>query len=78
MKTLRLLLGDQLNHNHSWFQKTDDSITYVLMEIRSETDYANHHIQKVVGIFAAMQSFYQELKSKNHQVIYILISYSSI
>lgn len=70
-KTLRLILGDQLNSNHSWFSTVDDTITYVMMEIRSETDYANHHIQKVVGIFAAMQNFKNELLSKNHQVIYI-------
>jgi deoxyribodipyrimidine photolyase-related protein len=70
-KTLRLILGDQLNSNHSWFSTVDDTITYVLMEIRSETDYANHHIQKVVGVFAAMQSFCEELRLKNHQVIYI-------
>ena len=70
-KTLRLILGDQLNSNHSWFKTVDDNITYVMMEIRSETDYANHHIQKVVGIFAAMQSFRNDLLSKNHNVIYI-------
>ena len=69
-KTIRLLLGDQLNSNHSWFQKSDDSITYVLMEIRSETDYATHHIQKIVGFFAAMRNFAAELKQKNHNVIY--------
>ena len=39
-KTVKLLLGDQLNINHSWFQNPDDSVTYVLMEIRTETDYA--------------------------------------
>ena len=48
-KTLRLILGDQLNLSHSWFQKVDESVTYVLMEVRSETDYAVHHIQKVIG-----------------------------
>ena len=69
-KTIRLLLGDQLNSNHSWFQKSDDSITHVLMEIRSETDYATHHIQKIVGFFAAMRNFAAELKQKNHNVIY--------
>ena len=69
-KTLRLILGDQLNINHSWFQTSDDSITYVLMEIRSETDYAKHHIQKIVGFFSAMQEFAKELELKNHQVIY--------
>lgn len=70
-KTLRLILGDQLNSNHSWFKTVDDSITYVMMEIRSETDYAKHHIQKVVGIFAAMRTLFSDLKSKKHQVIYI-------
>jgi deoxyribodipyrimidine photolyase-related protein len=73
-KTLRLILGDQLNSNHSWFKTVDDSITYVMMEIRSETDYAKHHIQKVVGIFAAMQDLNNILLSQNHKVIYICLN----
>lgn len=70
-KTLRLILGDQLNINHTWFKTVDESVTYVLMEIRSETDYAQHHIQKVIGFFAAMRSFAKELIQRKHQVIYI-------
>ena len=70
-KTLRLILGDQLNSKHSWYNTVDDSVVYVMMEIRTETDYAQHHIQKVLGIFAAMQSFATALKSKKHQVEYI-------
>jgi len=70
-KTLRLILGDQLNRNHFWFKSVDDSVTYVMMEIRTETDYAKHHIQKVVGIFAAMQNFANHLKSNNHNLIYL-------
>ena len=70
-KKLRLILGDQLNSNHSWYKSIDDSVVYVMMEIRSETDYATHHIQKVVGFFAAMQAFAEELKSNNNQVIYL-------
>jgi deoxyribodipyrimidine photolyase-related protein len=70
-KTLRLILGDQLNSNHSWFNTVDDSVTYVMMEIRSETDYAKHHIQKVIGIFSAMHYFKNNLIAKNHKVIYI-------
>ncbi|MDN3677536.1 cryptochrome/photolyase family protein [Flavobacterium paronense] len=73
-KTIRLILGDQLNSNHSWFDTIDDSVTYVMMEVRTETDYATHHIQKVVGFFEAMQAFYLELKSKGHQVIYIKLN----
>ena len=48
-KTLRLILGDQLNENHSWFKHPDKNVTYVLMEIRQETDYVAHHIQKVAA-----------------------------
>ena len=70
-KTLRLILGDQLNSQHSWFQEVNDSVTYVLMEIRSETDYATHHIQKIVGFFASMQHFASELQLQKHRVIYI-------
>jgi deoxyribodipyrimidine photolyase-related protein len=69
--TLRLILGDQLNINHSWFNTINDNVTYVMMEVRTETDYANHHIQKVVGFFSAMRSFVAELQSKKHKAIYI-------
>jgi deoxyribodipyrimidine photolyase-like uncharacterized protein len=40
-KILRLVLGDQLNERHSWFKKVNPDVTYVLMEIRQETDYVN-------------------------------------
>lgn len=73
-KTLRLVLGDQLNHQHSWFRTIDPTVTYVLMELRSETDYATHHIQKVLGFFAAMRAFAQHLTTAGHQVIYIHIN----
>lgn len=72
--TLRLILGDQLNSNHSWFKTTDDNVLYVLMEIRSETDYATHHIQKIVGFFAAMRNFSAQLKAAGHQVLYLRLS----
>ena len=73
-KTLRLILGDQLNINHSWFKDVDESITYLLMETRSETDYASHHIQKVIGFFSAMRNFAEELKKCMHKVIYIRLN----
>ncbi|MEY2701841.1 MAG: hypothetical protein RLY43_474 [Bacteroidota bacterium] len=73
-KILRLVLGDQLNSNHSWFQEKNDAVTYVLMEVKSETDNVNHHIQKVAGIFAAMRNFASELTAKNHHVLYIKIN----
>ena len=42
-----------------------------MMEIRSETDYASHHIQKVLGFFASMRQFAQELRAQGHHVHYI-------
>ena len=76
-KTLRLILGDQLNLSHSWYQKVDESVSYVFMEVRSETDYAPHHIQKVIGSFAAMQHFAETLRTQGHQVIYIKLNDSA-
>lgn len=70
-KTLRLILGDQLNSAHSWFSLVRPEVTYVMMEVRTETDYAKHHIQKIVGFFAAMRHFAQELKAAGHTVIYM-------
>lgn len=70
-KTLRLILGDQLNSKHKWFTQSNADVTYLLMECRSETDYVRHHIQKVVGFFLAMRAFAKKLKEEGHQVHYL-------
>ena len=54
---LRLILGDQLNHLHSWFVEQDDSTLYVIAELHEETTYVPHHVQKVCAFFDAMGSF---------------------
>ncbi len=72
-KTLRLILGDQLNQNHSWYKEKSNDITYVMMEMRQETDYVNHHIQKVLGFFAAMRAFKSWLAQNGHNIIYLTI-----
>lgn len=76
MKTLRLLLGDQLNPAHSWFKKTDHSVFYCFFEMRQETDYATHHVQKVIGFFLAMRAFADELRSNGHQVEYLTLDHA--
>lgn len=73
MKTLRLLLGDQLNLQHSWFEKTDDRVIYLMAEMRQETDYVKHHIQKVVAFFLSMRTFAAALRQQGHQVVYVEI-----
>ena len=73
IKVLRLLLGDQLNSNHSWFREVHHNTVYLLAEIRQETDYVKHHIQKVVAFFLSMRNFADWLESQGHEVIYIKI-----
>lgn len=68
---LRLVLGDQLNPNHSWFKKIDPQVLYVMMEVRQETDYVMHHIQKVLAFFAAMRDFAKQLSDRGHRVLYL-------
>ena len=73
-KTLRLILGDQLNHQHSWFHQVDENVVYVMMEVRSETDYVVHHIQKVVAFFQSMRLFADDLVQNGHQVVYLRLN----
>lgn len=72
-QTLRLILGDQLNLQHSWFKKANKDTLYVMIESRSETDYVKHHIQKVVGFFCAMREFAEALTKKKHHVLYLTL-----
>lgn len=71
---IRLILGDQLNENHTWFTEIDREVCYVMLEMRQETDYVKHHIQKVVGFFAAMRTFARQLENNGHTVIYYTIN----
>jgi len=44
------------------------------MEIRQETDYVTHHIQKVAAFFAAMRAFAGRLQELGHRVVYIKLN----
>jgi deoxyribodipyrimidine photolyase-related protein len=70
MKTLRLILGDQLNYEHSWYTNTNNEVLYFIAEMRQETDYVKHHIQKVVAFFESMKEFAKWLEENGHTVIY--------
>ena len=74
MKTVRLILGDQLNQEHSWFHTVDEDIIYIMAEMRQETDYVKHHVQKVVAFFLAMRSFENDLSAKGHQFKYLQLN----
>lgn len=72
--TLRLILGDQLNLKHSWFEKQNENTIYVLYELHQEADYVVHHIQKLVAFFSAMRAFASDLQNQGHQVLYFDIN----
>lgn len=74
MQKLRLILGDQLNSEHSWFRECDKDTIYLLVEMRQETDYVKHHIQKVVAFFISMRNFYTAIKENGHQAVYFQIT----
>lgn len=73
-KTLRLILGDQLNSQHSWFKHPSHDHHYVMMEVRSEATYVRHHIQKIVAFFASMRLFRDELCARGFSVTYLTIN----
>ena len=73
MKTLRLILGDQLNPNHSWLESSDPDICYLMAEMRQETDYVTHHIQKLLAFFASMRNFAKDLREDGHRLRYFKI-----
>ena len=73
MTTLRLILGDQLNPQHSWFASVEPDVVFVMMEVRSETDYVLHHAQKIISIFAAMRDLARQLQALGHRVHYLRI-----
>lgn len=73
-KTLRFILGDQLNAQHSWYRTLDSEVIYLIAELRQETDYTRHHVQKVCAFFDAMKNFANALHQAEHRVIYLTLN----
>lgn len=72
--TLRFIFGDQLNASHSWFKEKSQSDTlYVIAELKQETDYVKHHMQKVVAFFAAMENFAKALTKANLNCLHLTL-----
>lgn len=72
-RTLRLILGDQLNIHHPWLATPNANTLFLMAELPSETSYVNHHIQKVVAFFVAMRLFAAKLRQQGHRVHYICL-----
>ena len=71
---VRLILGDQLNAEHSWFEQVNSNVIYVMFEMRQETNYVKHHIQKVVAFFSAIRNFAKARENEGHQFLYYTLN----
>ena len=72
--TLRLILGDQLNASHSWYREKDNDVLYVIAQLRQETSYVKHHVQKIAAFFSAMNAFANALTASGHNVLNLSLS----
>lgn len=77
LKILRIILGDQLNYQHSWFKEINPDVTYLLAEMPAETKYVTHHIQKICAFFLSMRNFGKWLDKNGHNLIYISLDQAS-
>jgi deoxyribodipyrimidine photolyase-related protein len=72
MGTLRIILGDQLNHAMSSLHGIDPERDSVLMmEVSEETTYVAHHKQKIALILSAMRHFAASVSQQGILVDYI-------
>ena len=72
VKTLRLILGDQLSHSIDALRGIDKQADVVLMvEVDEEATYVRHHKQKLVLVLSAMRHFAMELEKKGIQLDYV-------
>lgn len=72
MKTLRILLGDQLSPSMSTLTDINIETDVVLMaEVREEATYVKHHKQKIAFLFSAMRHFAKHLQQQGVNLVYI-------
>ncbi len=74
MRTLRVLLGDQLSDTISALDGLDPATDLVLMaEVRGECTYVRHHKKKIVLVLSGMRHFAQRLRERGVQVRYVTL-----
>jgi deoxyribodipyrimidine photolyase-related protein len=72
IKTLRLVLGDQLSHSVASLRTLEPQRDIVLMaEVEAEATYVRHHQQKIALVLASMRAFAAELTAKGVAVDYV-------
>jgi len=72
MKTLRVILTDQLSHSIATLEKIDPKKDRILMmEAKDELTNVPHHPKKIAFLLSAMRHFSKELQKKGYAVDYI-------
>ncbi|MGF1606503.1 MAG: cryptochrome/photolyase family protein [Rhodothalassiaceae bacterium] len=75
IKTLCLVLGDQVTPEISSLAACDREHTVVLMaEVAEEATYVRHHKKKIAFLFAAMRHFAAELEQKGWPLRYVRLN----
>lgn len=71
MKTLRLIMGDQLSASLSSLADINADQDLIWMcEVGDEATHIKHHKKKIAFLFSAMRHFAQELEEKGYSVHY--------
>ncbi|SET22604.1 cryptochrome/photolyase family protein [Thorsellia anophelis] len=71
MRSLRVILGDQLSHSISSLKGIDiENDTVLMCEVWDEATYVKHHKKKIAFLFSAMRHFAEELKILGYSVSY--------
>ncbi|BCW87844.1 (6-4) photolyase [Alphaproteobacteria bacterium SO-S41] len=71
MKTLRVVLGDQLTRTLAALRDYQDVDVVLMVEVHDETVYVRHHKQKIAFILAAMRHFAAALQAEGVTVDYV-------
>jgi deoxyribodipyrimidine photolyase-related protein len=72
VRTLRVLLGDQLSDAIAALDGLDPATDIVLMaEVRDECTYVRHHKKKIALVLSAMRHFAQRLRGRGARVAYV-------
>ena len=72
MRTVRLILGDQLDHGIASLEDIDPENDLILMaELKTEATYVKHHKKKIAFVFSAMRHFAEECRSRGWNICYI-------
>ena len=76
-RCIRLILGDQLNLDHSWYKTKNDDVLYVIAELHQEQYYVTHHVQKICAFLKSMENFALALKASGHHVLHLNLDETS-